>query len=122
MAYSLSIGQNIVIQRALLFLIIYVRLANQIWMSRCLAEIQSHSFDFCTNNTDSWAAPFEHSGHPLAMLTRIYIEALLVDEDLADQVWELWNAGAIADEVAAWAWWITANVCSDRKQSFISVA
>jgi len=26
------------------------------------------------------------------MLTEIYIEALLVDEDLADQVWELWDA------------------------------
>ena len=25
------------------------------------------------------------------MLTEIYIEALLVDEDLADQVWELWD-------------------------------
>ncbi len=28
------------------------------------------------------------AGHPLAMLTEIYIEALLVDEGLADQVWE----------------------------------
>ncbi len=26
------------------------------------------------------------------MLTEIYIEALLVDEDLADQVWEAWDA------------------------------
>jgi len=25
-------------------------------------------------------------GHPLAMLTEMYIEALLVDEELADQV------------------------------------
>ena len=37
------------------------------------------------------------------MLTEIYIEALLVDEELADQVWEAWNAGLIPDEVAAWA-------------------
>jgi len=28
-----------------------------------------------------------------------------MDEDLADQVWELWNAGVITDEVAAIAWW-----------------
>lgn len=35
------------------------------------------------------------------MLTQIYIEALLVDEDLADQVWELWNIGMIDDELAA---------------------
>ena len=38
------------------------------------------------------------------MLTEIYIEALLFDEDLADQVWELWNAGVITDGLAASAW------------------
>ena len=37
------------------------------------------------------------------MLTEIYIEALLVDEDLADQVWKLWDAGVITDDVAAMA-------------------
>jgi hypothetical protein len=37
------------------------------------------------------------------MFTELYIEALLVDEDLADQVWELWNAGVITDSLAAWA-------------------
>ncbi len=31
------------------------------------------------------------------MLTEIYIEALLVDEELADQVWEAWDAGEIDD-------------------------
>ena len=30
------------------------------------------------------------------MLTEAYIEALLVDEQLADQVWEAWDAGEIA--------------------------
>ena len=39
------------------------------------------------------------------MLTEIYVEALLVDEELADQVWEAWNAGEISEYVAAWAWW-----------------
>jgi hypothetical protein len=39
------------------------------------------------------------------MLIEVYIEALLVDEDLADQEWELWNARLIPDDVAAWAWW-----------------
>jgi hypothetical protein len=39
------------------------------------------------------------------MLTEIYIEALLVDEDLADQVWEV---GMITDDLAAWAWWVMA--------------
>ncbi len=42
------------------------------------------------------------------MLTEIYIEALLVDEELADQVWELWNAGVIADDLAALSWAILA--------------
>ena len=31
------------------------------------------------------------------MLTEVYIEALLVDEELADQVWEAWDAGEIGD-------------------------
>ncbi len=34
------------------------------------------------------------------MLTEIYIEALLVDEELADQVWEAWDKGEIDDQVA----------------------
>ena len=38
------------------------------------------------------------------MLTELYIEALLADENLADQVWELWNAGDITDEITASAW------------------
>ena len=33
----------------------------------------------------------------LAMLTEIYIEALLVDEELAHQVWGAWSAGEISD-------------------------
>ncbi len=38
------------------------------------------------------------------MLTRLYIEALLVDPEAADDVWELWNSGLISDFWAAWAW------------------
>ena len=40
------------------------------------------------------------------MLTELYIQALLVDEELADQVWEAWNAEVVTEEVAAWAWWM----------------
>ncbi len=40
------------------------------------------------------------------MLTEIYIEALLVDEELADQVWEAWDNAEIDDRVAEWAWWL----------------
>ena len=40
------------------------------------------------------------------MLTEIYIEALLTDEELADQVWEAWDAGEIDDHIALLAWWM----------------
>ena len=46
------------------------------------------------------------------MLTKIYIEALLVDEELADQVWEAWDAGKADDETACIAWMLIAGVCS----------
>ena len=38
------------------------------------------------------------------MLSELYIEALLFDDDLADQVWDLWDRGVIDDELAAIAW------------------
>ncbi len=40
------------------------------------------------------------------MLTEIYIEALLVDEELADQVWEEWDTAEIDDQIAFLAWWL----------------
>ena len=40
------------------------------------------------------------------MLTEIYIEALLVDEESADQVWEAWDKGEIDEQVAWLAWWV----------------
>ncbi len=43
------------------------------------------------------------------MLTRLYIEALLVDEYLADQVWELWDWDVIGDELAVIAWLLLAS-------------
>ena len=51
------------------------------------------------------------------MLTRIYVEALLVDEDLADQVWEAWDAGELDDESACIAWMLIAGVCSAHDKS-----
>ncbi len=41
------------------------------------------------------------------MLAEIYIEALLIDEDLADQVWGAWDKGEISD---FWADWALANI------------
>lgn len=46
------------------------------------------------------------------MLADLYIEALLVDEDLADEVWELWNAGWVTDHLVATAWYRLA-LCVD---------
>ena len=41
----------------------------------------------------------QRAAHPQAMLTEAYIEALLVDEELADLVWEAWDVGLIDDEL-----------------------
>ena len=43
------------------------------------------------------------------MLTELYIEALLVDEELADLVWEAWDSGVIDNELAALAWLLLAS-------------
>ncbi len=43
------------------------------------------------------------------MLTRLYIEALLVDEELPDQVWEVWDTGEVDDLVAFAAWSLLAS-------------
>ncbi len=42
------------------------------------------------------------------MLTEIYIEALLVDEELADQVWEAWDAENLDDGAVCIAWMLIA--------------
>jgi len=44
------------------------------------------------------------------MLTEIYLEALLVDEELVDQVWEAWDIGFIPDDLAVIAWWLVLTV------------
>ena len=43
-----------------------------------------------------------------SMFEEIYIEALLVDEDAADQVWEAWDKGEIEEMTAFLAWWTIA--------------
>ncbi len=44
------------------------------------------------------------------MLTETYISALLVDEELADQVWEAWDAGEIDDSAAFMVWALIAGL------------
>ncbi len=48
-------------------------------------------------------------GHSLSMLIEAYIEALLVDEELADLVGEALDAGLIPDEMACIAWLMIAS-------------
>jgi len=38
------------------------------------------------------------------MLSEIYIEALLADEEAADRVWEAWDKGGIDEDQAIAAW------------------
>jgi len=56
------------------------------------------------------------------MLTEFYIEALLVDEDLADEFWAVWDKGEIDDQVAWLAWcFIASNVRqSDQSSTTLS--
>ena len=42
------------------------------------------------------------------MLTEIYIEALLVNEELADQVWDAWFVNMIDDQTGAITWCLLA--------------
>ncbi len=48
------------------------------------------------------------------MLTAIYIEALLVDEKLADQVWEAWDTENLTDGAGCIAWLLIAGLVSRR--------
>ena len=62
---------------------------------------------FSKNRPVSNGAIYRRPNHACPMLTELYIEALVVDKELADQVWELWDKGMIPDDLAAWAGWLT---------------
>ncbi len=51
------------------------------------------------------------------MLTQIYIQALLVDEELADQVWEAWDAGEVDEAKAFLGWWCSLPKTRDGANS-----
>jgi len=46
------------------------------------------------------------------MLAAIYIEALLANEKLADQVWEAWDMRRISSFWADWMSWTIVEPCS----------
>ena len=47
------------------------------------------------------------------MLVDYYVGALLAEEGLADDIWELWDAGMISDDLAAWAERVAAQEWSE---------
>ncbi len=51
------------------------------------------------------------AGHPQSMLTELYIEPLLVDEEVADQVWKASEKGEIDDPSAWLSWRLIAMHC-----------
>jgi len=51
------------------------------------------------------------------MLCEIYVEAWLVDEELADLVWEAWGKGEIDDQLTVLAWWLIVDSANDERQS-----
>ena len=61
------------------------------------------------------------TGHPLAMLTETYIEALLLDEDLADQVGKAWDNAEITEVAACIAWLYIADLVSRRNHQRASL-
>lgn len=70
---------------------------------------------FYTNHSNLLNALARSLDHREAMLTEIYIEALLIDQELADQVWEFWNVGIISSDLAAAAWCILASYGPTRQ-------
>ncbi len=54
--------------------------------------------------------PCHIARNTVPMLTHLYIEALLVDEELADEVWEAWDTGEIDDEIVWLAWRLITNL------------
>ena len=50
------------------------------------------------------------------MLTEIYIEALLVDEELADLVWEAWYGGQLNNQAACIVWMLIAGLFCSHDQ------
>ena len=54
------------------------------------------------------------------MLTAIYIEALLVDEEQADQVWDAWDARRLTDLTTTLMWLLIADTDVAAKFSVCS--
>ncbi len=60
--------------------------------------------NFCTNHRYYLHAIGAWAGHSIDMLIEVYIEALLVDDELTDFVWEALEQGRIEVDTARAAW------------------
>ena len=69
-------------------------------------KCRSMTSNFKANCRDSRTEMYYPVEWNLDMLSEIYIEALLVDEELADQVWEAWFRGDFDDFTAIQAGWL----------------
>ena len=56
--------------------------------------------NLCTDRPYLPRAISTRAGHSPAMLTEIYIETLLIDKELAEQVWQAWDYGSLTDSAA----------------------
>ncbi len=52
--------------------------------------------------------------------TEIYIEALLVDEELTDQLWEAWDAEKIDETAAFLVWCLVAGTRTGHTSKFVT--
>ncbi len=65
--------------------------------------------NFSINCPDSQAVTSPSAGDSVAMFTQAYIEALPVDAELADLVWEAWVGVEIDDQPATLSWLVIAS-------------
>ena len=49
------------------------------------------------------------------MLTELYVEALPVDENLADRVWHMWVLAIIDEELAMTAWLLIVTSFAEQR-------
>ncbi len=71
---------------------------------------------FYKNSLNIAVAHESKLGEIVNVLTDIDIEALLADEELADQVWEAWESGEIDDLTAWFAWLLVASRGGDERK------
>lgn len=55
------------------------------------------------------------------MLSRLYIEALLVDEEAADYVLRLWNDGIIDDQAAMLGWELVVQIFGEMSDDAVRI-